>query len=87
MTKKDFIHSVSIISNPDDFQKDHKILSKVDPWNYDTYLHCLARGCTLMYAYKATEVIYEVSKESALSPDNVLELIPKFRLLDTLINN
>jgi len=77
---------VQCLCVPDDFKKNRDKLKDVDVSNYDTLIFLLQTGVQLKNAIMATEKIFELSVHSHLTQPEILDLLPKFRLIIAFID-
>ena len=86
MKRDEFTLRVKALANPSDFTNNEHLLEVIDNLHFEPFLNCLKRGSTIKPSFKALDVLNELSKETALGSDDILRLLPKFRLLIALFD-
>lgn len=86
MKRDEFTIRVKALANPSDFLENEHLLEVIDNLHFDHFLNCLKMGSTIKPSFKALDTLNELSKETALGSDDILQLLPKFRLLIALFD-
>lgn len=86
MKQKQFIQSVQLLASPEDFNQHEDLLHDIKPWLYDAFLNCLKLGMMIFQAEKLVNKADDLSREISLSPEQIITLLPEFKLLVSLMN-
>lgn len=77
-----FYTKVRTLVNPEEFSKCRQLLFMIDSFCYDDYIACLKHGYSMESSFHALKVLACLTRQTALSSDDILSMLPTFRLLD-----
>ena len=77
-----FYTKVRTLVPPEEFIRCHQLLFMIDSCCYDDYIACLKHGYSMESSFHALEVIARLIRQTALSSDDIISMLPTFRLLD-----
>lgn len=86
MTRLEFELRVRHLSSLSDFAKNEHLLEVIDSSHFELFLNCLTMCGKIKPSFKALDTLNELSKETAIGSDDILNLLPKFRLLFALFD-
>jgi len=86
MNKGQFIQAVQLLASPEDFNYNRKKLDTIEVWLYDAFCNCLKLGLMIFQAEKIVKRADKLSKELALSPEEIIKLLPEFRFIVSLMD-
>lgn len=84
MEVNEFVINVRKLSIPDDFDKYYDILNDIHKGNYDNFLNLLKLGYNIKTAKKGLYYIVDLSKNTYLTTQDIIELIPKFNFINAI---
>jgi hypothetical protein len=81
MKRDEFTLRVKTLSNPSDYAENEHLLEVIDSLHFEHFLNCLKMGSRIKPSYRALDTLNELSNETALDSIQIMQLLPKFRLL------
>lgn len=85
MKRKEFKQDVRLLSSPEDFNENEKVLDSVNRWEFDIFKYCLKLGANISNAKEMTSIIFRITVETHLISEDVFKLLPKFKRIDRLL--
>lgn len=76
-----------MLASPSDYLTNEHLLEVIDSLHFETFLDCLKLGSSIEPSFKALDIINELSKTTALSVDDILRLLPRFRVLISIFDS
>ena len=86
MKRDQFILAVRTLANPSDYSENQHLLEVIDSLHFDAFLNCLKIGSSIKPSFKALDTLNELAKTTALGADDILQLLPRFRLLISIFD-
>jgi hypothetical protein len=86
MKRDEFTLRVKTLANPSDFSENEHLLEVIDSLHFEHFLNCLKMGSAIKPSFKALDTLNQLSKETALDSVQIMQLLPKFRLLISIFD-
>lgn len=86
MTYKEFELTVQNFAKSDDFKENKSKLKELMISSYDTFIKVLKLGAEITQGIRVCEEIFDLSRMTALSENEILDISNRFRLINALID-
>lgn len=83
---KQFEEEVQSLSNPKDFEQNRGKLKELSISSYSTFKKLLKLGGEIIPSMKASDEIFRISQQTALSETELVELSMRFRMINGIID-
>ena len=87
MTYRQFERIVKNYTNPADFKDNRFKLKRLNIASYDTFIKVLKLGAEITSGIRVCEEIFKISVQTALTENDVVELLTRFRFVNALIDS